>query len=58
MISNRGIEVNLDKIQAIQQLVPPSNPKDVQRLTRMIIALNHFVSRAMDRYRLLFQLLK
>ena len=50
--------MNLDQIQAIQQLVPPSNPKDVQRLTSVIIALNHFVSRAMDRYRLLFQLLK
>lgn len=29
LISNQGIEVNLDQIQAIQQLVPPSNPKDI-----------------------------
>ena len=58
MISNRAIEVNTNQIQAIQQLVLLSNPKDVQRLTGMIAALNHFVSRSMDRCRLLFQLLK
>lgn len=29
LISNKGIEVNLDQIQAIQQLVPPSNSKDI-----------------------------
>jgi len=58
MITNRGIEVNPDQIRAIQQLVPLSNLKDVQRLTGMITALNRFVSRLVDRCRPFFQLLK
>ena len=58
MITNRGIEVNPDKIRAIQQLVSPSNPKDVQRLIGMIVVLNQFVSRSAERCRPFFQLLK
>lgn len=58
MITNRGIEVNPDKIRAIQQLVSPSNPKDVQRLIGMIVVLNQFISRSAKRCRPLFQLLK
>lgn len=40
MITTRGIEANPNQITAIQQLWPPSNPKEVQNLTGMIVALN------------------
>ena len=50
--------MNLNKIRAIQQLVSPSNPKDVQRLIGMIVVLNQFVSRSAERCRPFFQLLK
>ena len=58
MITTWGIEVNPDHITEIQQLKPPTNPKEVQKLTRMIAAQNRFVSRSADRYRPFFQLLK
>ena len=34
MVSQRGIEVNPDKIQAIMNMEPPKNVKEVQSLTR------------------------
>ena len=40
MVTHRGIEVNPDQIKAINDLKPPQNAKDVQKLTRMIAALN------------------
>ena len=32
MVSHKGIEVNLDKIQAIVEMAPPKNVKEVQSL--------------------------
>ena len=49
MITTHGIEVNLDQITAIQQLHLLNNPKEVQKLIGMIVALNMFVSRSADR---------
>ena len=40
MVTHSGIKVNLDQIKAINNLQPPQNPKEVQKLTRMIAALN------------------
>ena len=57
MITHRGIEVNPDQIKAINSLHPPWNPKEVQKLTRMVAALNKFISQSVDRYRPFFQLL-
>ena len=57
MITHHGIEVNPDQIKAINDLHPPQNPKEVQRLTSMTIALNRFISWSADRCRLFFQLL-
>ena len=51
MITYGGIEVNPDQIKAANSLQPPQNPKEVQRLIRMIVALNHFISRSVDRCR-------
>ena len=58
IITIRGIDVNLDQITAMQQLCLPTNPKEVQRLTRMIATLNRFISRLANRCRPFYQLLK
>ena len=51
MITHRGIEVNHDQIKAINDLKPPRNAKEVQKLTGMIVALNRIISRSADRCR-------
>ena len=58
LITSRGIEVNPDQIEAVKRLKLPSNPKEVQVLTRMLVALNMFISKFVDRCRLFYQLLK
>ena len=51
MITHRGIEVNPDQIKAVNDLKPPRNAKEVHKLTRMIAALNQFISRSADKCR-------
>ena len=57
MVTYRGIEVNPDQIKAINNLQPPQNLKEVQKLTRMMATLNRFISRSADRCRPFFLLL-
>ena len=57
MVTHYGIEVNPDQIKAINNMQPPWNPKEVQKLTSMITTLNRFVSRSADRCRPLLLLL-
>ena len=40
LITNRGIEVNSNQIKAVKHLKLPSNPKEVQVLTGMLVTLN------------------
>ena len=49
MVTHRRIEVNPDQIKAINNLQPPRNPKEVQKLTRMMAGLNRFISRLADK---------
>ncbi|KAA3477240.1 rve domain-containing protein/RVT_3 domain-containing protein [Gossypium australe] len=49
MISERGIEVNLKKIQAIMETSPLRTIKDIQRLARRVVALSIFISRMADK---------
>ena len=49
MVTHRGIKVNLDQIKAVNDLKPPPSAKEVQKLTRMVAALNRFISRSADR---------
>ena len=49
MVTHRGIEVNPDQVKAINNLQPPQNPKEVQKLTGMTVALNLFISRFADK---------
>ena len=58
IVNNRGIEANLDKIKVVLDMLPPSNIKDIQRLTGRIVALSRFVSRASEKCRSFFQVLK
>ena len=51
MVTHRGIEVSPDQIKAIQNLQPPRNPKEVQKLIGMIAVLNQFISRSANRCR-------
>ena len=58
IVNNRGIEANPDKIKAVLDMPPPSNIKEVQRLTGRIAALSRFVSKASDKCQSFFQVLK
>ena len=58
MVSHRGIEENLDKIQAILDMKPSQNVKEVQSLTGRVVALNRFVSKATDKCLPFFRVLK
>ena len=58
IVNNRGIKANPDKINVVLDMLPLSNIKDIQRLTGRIAALSRFVSRASDRCRPFFQVLK
>ena len=58
LITCRGIEVNIDQISAIQRLNPQKNPKEVQKLMGMIVALNRFVSKSANECHPFFQLLR
>lgn len=48
-MAERGIEVNLEKIRALQEMRAPQNTREVQRLVGRIIALSRFISRMTDR---------
>ena len=58
MVSQRGIEANLDKIQAILNTEPPKNVKEIQSLTRRVAALNRFVSKATNKCLPFFKVLR
>ena len=49
MMSQRGIEANPDKIQAIMEMTPLRNVKEVQSLNGKVAALNRFMSRTTDK---------
>ena len=57
-VSQRGIEANPDKLQAILDMEPPKNIKEVQSLTRQVAALNRFVSKATDKCLPFFKILR
>ena len=49
IVSQRGIEVNPEKVRAIMELGPPRTVKEMQSLNGKIMALNRFVSKASDK---------
>ena len=58
MVSQRGIEVNPEKVQVIINMASPKTVKEVQKLIGRIAAINRFVSRAMDKCLPFFKTLK
>ena len=58
MVSQRRIEANPKKVQAIINMASPKTMKEVQKLTGRIAALNRFVSRATDKCLPFFKTLK
>ena len=58
MVSQRGIEANLDKIQVILDMEPPKNIKEVQSLTGRVATLNRFVSKTTDKCLPFFKILR
>ena len=58
IVSQRGIEVNPEKVQAIMELGPPRTVKEMQSLNGKIAALNRFVSKATDKCLLFFHILR
>ncbi|CAA0825818.1 Unknown protein, partial [Striga hermonthica] len=58
MVSQRGIEANPAKIQAILDLAPPTSIKGVQALTGRLAALNRFISKSTDHCKPFFDAIK
>ena len=58
IVNGRGIEANPDTIKVVLDMLPPSNIKDIQRLTGRIATLSRFVSKAIDKCQPFFQVLK
>ena len=58
MVSQRGIEVNPEKVRAIMELEPPRTVKAVQSLNGKVVALNRFVSKATDKCLPFFRVLR
>ena len=58
MVSQRGIEVNPEKVRAILELEPPRTVKVVQSLNGKVVALNKFVSKATDKCLPFFRILR
>lgn len=49
MVSNEGVQANPAKVEAIQNMHPPKNVMEVQRLTGQIAALSRFLSKSAER---------
>lgn len=58
IISQRGIEANLEKIKIIQESVPLRNINEVQKLTRRLAALGRFLSKSAERCLPFFKMLR
>ncbi|GKV50679.1 hypothetical protein SLEP1_g57376 [Rubroshorea leprosula] len=58
MVSQRGIEVNLEKIRAIAEMEPPKSVKDIQRLIGRVAALHRFISKSADKCLPFFKIMR
>jgi hypothetical protein len=58
VVSHDGIRPNPTKVKAILDMQPPKNVKDIQKLTRCLAALSHFISRLGEKGLPFFKLLK
>ena len=58
MVSNRGIEANLEKIQVVLDMQSPKNMKQRQQLIGRLAALNQFISQSTDKWLPFFKILR
>jgi len=58
LVSQRGIEVNPEKVRAVLEMQPPRTTKQLQQLTGRVAALNRFISRSTDKCLPFFKILK
>jgi len=58
MITERGIEANPVKIEAIRRMQPPTMKSGVQKLTGKLASLNRFISRSAEKSLPFFKVLK
>ncbi|XP_073313462.1 uncharacterized protein [Primulina huaijiensis] len=58
LVTDRGIEVNPEKIKAIMDMSSPRSVRDVQKLTGRIAALSRFISRSAHLSYPFFQVLR
>jgi hypothetical protein len=58
VVSERGIEANLEKISAIANMILIRNLKGVQKLMGCLASLSRFISRLGEKGLLLYRLLK
>lgn len=58
MVTQRGIEFNLDQIKVVMETFPPSSKKELQRLTSRLATLGHFIARFKNKLRSFFFTLK
>jgi ribonuclease HI len=58
LVSTKGIEANLSKIEAILRMEPPSTKKGAQQLAGRLASLNRFISRSVERNLPFFEILK
>jgi hypothetical protein len=55
---HREIEANPDKVKAIEEMCPPHNLKEMQRLARCMVALGRFIARSGEKALPFFKLMK
>jgi hypothetical protein len=58
LVSHRGIEANPNKVKAIEEMCPPCNIKEMQRLARCMVALGRFIVRSGEKALPFFKLMK
>ena len=49
IVNSQGIEANPNNIKVVLDMLPPSNIKDIQRLSGRMDGLSCFVSKAIDK---------
>lgn len=57
LITERGIEANLKKVRALQDMRTPQNTREVQRLIGRIIVLSRIIFKSVDRNLFFFKIL-
>ncbi|XP_042448901.1 uncharacterized mitochondrial protein AtMg00860-like [Zingiber officinale] len=58
IVTERGIEANPSKVKTLQDMPPPRNLKEAQRLTGRITSLSRFISKSFERSLPFFKILR